>query len=159
MAQLFSGTPSGADPQSEAVRCYLQVHESIEYERWTSGSSRRVRADPHIFNYYNGRERGYVITLKSVNYERQLNVAFFQHRVSDEICALVWEQNLGICAPTINDAMEVLGDSFDVTHCVPFGKAYEMAEWIYHTLEDFWVESSCETQCQCAKKAKVVASD
>lgn len=161
MTALFGETHSGADHQAEAVRCYLQVLGTFEKEMWHSVRQTHVQAEPYIFNWYNGREHGYVVTLKSWDLRRQLNVAFYEHRIGDNICALVWEQNLGIKAPTIDNAQlseEYMNDHSRVTHSVPYGKPREMAKWIYDTLEDFWNETCDEVTCQCAKRAKVVAT-
>jgi hypothetical protein len=73
---------------------------------------------------------------------RQLNIAFFEHRNSDDICAIEWEQ-ITINAPTI-DSAEFGGmykNKFDVSQSFRYGEAIKMAEWIYGRLNDFWISA------------------
>jgi len=79
-----------------------------------------------------------------------LNIAFFEHRNSDELCAVKWGQCL-MNSPTINTAKfgdKVYTDKYDVSHSTSYGKAMEMVEWIANELEEYFTKHS-------AKKADV----
>lgn len=98
-----------------------------------------------VGRWENCREQGYVVSIRSrfpkegEPFEvRQLNVAFFEHRNSDSICAVKWEQET-LNSPTIEsmEAENVYEDKYDVSHSVDYDKHYEMADWIATQLEEF----------------------
>ena len=127
----------GADAQARATLAYLSEHEGITAS-WDD-EFRRYLARPIVGRWENGREQGYIISLKSNDYLKQLNIAFFEYRNSDSICAIKWEE-LTINHPTIDTAKfgDIYKTKYDVSHSVGYGKAAEMAEWIYEQLKDFW---------------------
>ena len=134
---LFQQNEDGACAQAKAVRAYLAMRDGIE-ESW-SAEWRRYQAEPKISRWENGREQGYVVWMKGVKHNRQINIAFFEHRNSDEICAIEWEQ-LTMNAPTIDSAVfgEIYKDKYDVSHRVGPGLPMEMADWIFERLTEFW---------------------
>lgn len=137
MTDLFQN-PDGASPQAQAVLAYLRQRDGIENSYEESGYAAR----PTVHRWCNCREQGYVILLRSADYTRQLNIAFFEHRNSDEICAVKWEQTT-INPPTIDTAIfgDVYKDKHDVSHSVGCGQADKMAKWIYEQLAQFWAET------------------
>jgi len=137
MANLFGVNEDGANYQARAVRAYLSMYDGIDesYDKeW-----HRHKAEPKINRWHNGREQGYVISMKNNDYSRQINIAFFEHRNSDNICAIEWEQ-FTLNPPTIENADfgNVYKDKYDVSHQVNVGMASEMANWIFQRLTDFW---------------------
>jgi hypothetical protein len=98
------------------------------------------KAQPEIARWENCREQGYVIVFRVGFSSPQLNIAFFEHRNSDSICAIEWEQST-INTPTI-DTMDTNGkvykDKWDVSKSVNVGNYDEMADWIMERLEAFW---------------------
>ena len=134
---LFQRADTGADPQAEAVKAYLRMHDGIQ-ESWSS-ELKRYTAEPKLSRWENCREQGYVIRLRSEGYKCQLNIAFFEHRNSDEIVAIRWEQ-LTINGPTIDNAKfgEVYRTKYDFSYRVSVGAAMRMADWIFGELTDFW---------------------
>lgn len=131
--------PTGANSQAEATLAYLRHFHAIE-ESWEDHD---YQARPTVARWENCREQGYVVSLRTKDYSKQLNIAFFEHRNTDSICAVKWEQNT-INAPTIDTmkADDVYKDKYDTSHDVGYGKAQEMAAWIYAQLEEFWVENN-----------------
>lgn len=103
----------GADFQARAVLMLLQgiCHEDVKVGRWE-----------------NCREQGYVV---SRGHDPQVNVAFFTHRNSDQLCAVKWQQS---SVNTLNIRTANFGDTYldkwDVSHSVGYGQIQEMAEWI-----------------------------
>lgn len=83
-----------------------------------------------VARWENCREQGYVVSCLNDRHE-QLNIAFFEHRNSDDICAVAWSQ-LTMNAPTIDTAIfgDVYKTKWDVSHSVGFGQFREMADWI-----------------------------
>lgn len=138
MNNLFIN-PNMASPAAQAVLAYLRRHDGIE-NSWDDES--RCLARPEVSEWHNCREQGYVITMRSKDYSRQINIAFFEHRNSDNICAVEWEQ----CTtnpPTIDTAN--FGDKYktkyDVSKSVRYDQALDMADWIYQRLTAFWRET------------------
>lgn len=128
----------GANHQAKAVRAYLAVHDGIS-ESW-SDEHKRCMAEPTLSRWENCREQGYVICLRGQPGPklRQINIVFYEHRNSDDICALVFEQ-WTINAPTIDTLPPgVFKDKYQVSHTEPYGNAMQMADWIYEQLVDFW---------------------
>lgn len=140
MASLFQDT-DGAGAQAQAVLAYLRHRSGIE-PSWSASEGKygRYEAEPKVDRWHNCREQGYVITFRSHNYSRQLNIAFFEHRNSDSICAIEWEQKT-LDPPTIDNMYtkgKVYKDKYDVSHTVGYGEAAQMADWIYQRLCEFW---------------------
>ncbi len=131
----------GADPQSVAVKAYLSGHSGIE-SSWSRERSEYL-AQPQIDRWHNCREQGYVVSMRSRSLQKQINVAFFEHRNSDSICAVAWEQTT-LNPPTIDSAQmgDIYKDKGDVSHAVSHGQAFEMADWIYKALESFWNQTA-----------------
>lgn len=136
MAKLFQND-DGADCQSRAVRAYLTAYDGLECS-W-SDEHKEYMARVEINRWHNCREQGYVVTMRSKNLRRQINIAFFEHRNSDEICAVRWEQRT-LNPPTIDNAEfgSVYKNKYDVSKSVRWGEALKMAQWVYDELESFW---------------------
>jgi len=132
----FKFINDGADPQAQAVRCYLAQHDGIE-NSWND-DHKDYDAWPRISRWENCREQGYVVWMRN-KAGTQINIAWFEHRNSDGICAVKWEQDT-LNAPTIDNAKfgDVYKDKYDFSHGVKYGKAAEMAEWIYNQLSAHW---------------------
>jgi hypothetical protein len=148
MANLFIN-PDGANHQAQAVLAYLRQSSGIE-DSWDDKAGKYL-AEPRVDRWHNCREQGYVVQMRSRDYSRQLNIAFFEHRNSDSICAVRWEQTT-TNPPTI-DTMptdnKFYKSKWDVSHSVGYGEPAKMAEWVLQELQQFWrstlkdVEHSC----------------
>lgn len=142
MPYLFGYNTDGADYQARAVLAYLSGKAGVECS-WDK-EHEEYSAKPRVARWHNCREQGYVIMLSSIDYRRQLNIAFFEHRNSDAICAVEWEQ-ITINPPTI-DTMKtgdaIYKDKYDLSHEVGYGKAADMAEWLFERLIVFWLATS-----------------
>ena len=137
---LKSYMQDGANPQAKAVLAFLQYY---------IGEDRNVM----VARWENCREQGYVVSLNSYNYRRQLNIAFFEHRNSDAIHAVKWEQKT-INTPNIDTAEfgdDVYTHKGDTSKSVGYGEVSEMAQWINNELEKFYVETKREKE---KKKSK-----
>ena len=140
MTDLENYFDDGANYQAQGVLAFLKNH-TIE-ESWNT-EKRKYDAEPRVSRWENCREQGYVIMMRSKDYSRQLNIAFFEHRNSDQICAVKWEQTT-MNAPTIDNAKfgDVYKDKYDVSHTVGYGEVAKMADWIAKQLDEFWNETS-----------------
>ena len=140
MSNLFNNDWRDANYQARAVLAYLQGNDGIEesYDK----ELRRYKAEPEVNRWHNCREQGYVISLRDERFSRQLNIAFFEHRNSDQICAIKWEQKT-LNPPTIDNAEfgDVYKTKYDVSHEVGYGEASAMADWIMGELKSFWTET------------------
>lgn len=133
----------GIGSQALAVMCYLNAHDGIESSwcRQTSKYLAQLQAAP----WYNGRERGIVFYLQSADYNNQINIAVFEHRNSDAICALLWTGRT-FNPPTLSDVPnKVYKDKWDVSHEVSYGCAPSMSDWVYNQLNSFWSDKSKES--------------
>lgn len=131
----------GANRQAKAVLAFLQdltIEDSWDSER------KKYIASPSVSRWENCREQGYIISMRSQDYSRQINIAFFEHRNSDRICSIKWEQ-ISINSITIDTADfdgQCYSDKYDVSHSVGYGEVLAMANWIQEELHEFWNESS-----------------
>lgn len=141
----FLGNRDGAGPQAVAVLAYIAEHSGIEPSY--SSEQHRYLAEPRTDRWHNGREQGYVISMTAPAYTgKQINIAFFEHRNSDEIHALVFMAKTYGEPPTMARVPEdVYRDKHDTTHRVSHGKAADMAEWIVEQLTAFWVTETQKT--------------
>lgn len=140
MTNLFHYMRDGAGAQARAVLAYLQATDGIE-SSWNHEKG-RYDAEPKIARWENCREQGYVISLRGSDYTEGINIAFFEHRNSDSICAVVWN-GTSMNSPTIETANfgEAYATKWAVDHTVGYGKAAEMAEWILEKLGSFWTSN------------------
>lgn len=141
MTELSKYQDDGANYQAQAVLAFLRRGADIESSYNQEKS--RYEAEPKVARWENCREQGYVISLRSKNYQRQLNIIFFEHRNSDSICAVKWEQTT-LNSPTIDTAEfgDVYKDKYDTSFSVGYGEILKMANWIREELENFWKETS-----------------
>lgn len=132
--------PDGANAQARAVLAYLSAHDGIEGS-W-SAEGKCYDARPEVARWHNCREQGYVVFMRAKDRSRQINIAFFEHRNSDSICAIEWEQLTVSGNPPTIESMDTGGTvyktKYDVSHSVAYGQAAEMADWIYARLTAFW---------------------
>lgn len=135
----FSYLDDGANYQAQAVLAFLRGTGNIE-ESWNA-EFKYYDAKPEVARWHNCREQGYVVSLRGPRYSNQINIAWFEHRNSDSICAVEWNATY-TNPPTINDIPEdapFYKSKWDVSHSVSVGKASEMADWINERLHSFWL--------------------
>lgn len=96
--------------------------------------------------WYNGREAGFVVSMKENGYTGKcVHIAVFEHRNSDEICALRWEtDNFYFNHPLEDKNIFDIAyggknkTKYDLSKTVGYGKCGEMAEWVYEQLASFY---------------------
>jgi len=139
MPTLNEYMSDGACPAARAV-LGIMSRFSIE-ESYQDGN---YQASIEVARWENCREQGYVLMLSTKDYSKQLNIAFFEHRNSDQICAIKWEQRT-MNAPTIETAEfggQCYEDKWDTSHEVKYNEHYKMAEWIEEELTVFWLSNN-----------------
>jgi hypothetical protein len=141
MIKLCDYLQDGANYQARAVMCMLQLEflESIENDGGT-----KIEPNLLVSRWENCREQGYVVRLRKWKSSKQLNIAFFEHRNSDEICAVMWVQNNTMNSPTIETAIfgDVYTNKYDTSFSVPYGNISQMADWIRKEIEEFWYDGT-----------------
>lgn len=145
MVRLDSYFEDGACIAAQAVMILAKGMSNIE-SSWDP-EWKEYQAKIRLSRWENCREQGYVFFLKSKDFKRQLNIAFFEHRNSDSICAVKWEEVTDNASPNLNNLLnqkEVYKDKWDVSHSVKYNEHYQMAEWIVKQFNDFWEETSVE---------------
>lgn len=148
MEHLARYMKDGACAQARAVLAFLQDHEGIE-SSWNA-ERRWYDAEVKVARWENCREQGYIVSVYHMPSHRQLNIAFFEHRNSDCICALRWEQ-WSINTITIEHAKFENGyrdDKYNVDHQTKFGEVAQMAEWIHDEFEKFWIECGTNVEVE-----------
>jgi hypothetical protein len=132
---MFSNNYQDPSAQAKAVLAYLDRYDGVEP---SYNKDMHMYEPCSIAEWHNGRERGYVVMFRNAKRD-QLNIAFFEHRNSDEICAISWVQNT-LNPPTMETAKfgDVYKNKYDVSHSVGVGGAMEMADWIYDQLCAHW---------------------
>lgn len=140
---LKSYLEDGACHQAQAVLAFVKGLCHIDGS-WDS-ETKTEKARIEVARWENCREQGYVLSLLSEGYKRQLNIAFFEHRNSDNICAVKWEQ-VSMNSLTIETAKfgDVYKDKYDVSYGVGYGEVLKMSRWIIQELNKFWSETSKE---------------
>jgi hypothetical protein len=145
MTELKNYQEDGANYQAKAVLAFTQRESNIE-KSWDA-EQKRYKAEPRVARWENCREQGYIISLKTEDYSKQLNIVFFEHRNSDSICAVKWEQS-AMNTITIENAQfgDVYKDKYDTSFSVGYGEVVKMADWITKELNDFWITNLKEKQ-------------
>jgi len=123
------------------AQCVLICMRGSEIEESYNKEFNHYDAEINVSRWENCREQGYVAMLRFRG--KQLNIAWFEHRNSDSICAVMWEQPT-LNAPTINNAKfgKIYKDKYDVSHSVGYGKFVEMSEWIMKQFTEFWIKNN-----------------
>jgi hypothetical protein len=137
MTNLNNYLDDGAGAQAQAVLAFLRDF-AVE-ESW---NSKHLLYDAviKIGRWENCREQGYVVSLTNPNHQ-QLNIAWFEHRNTDSIHAVMWEQHT-INTPTIDTAVwpdNIYRDKYDTSFDVRYGQVVKMADWIGKQLTAFWL--------------------
>jgi hypothetical protein len=90
--------------------------------------------------WYNGRERGLVFTMSHRHASSAcLNIAVFEHRNHDGICAVAWEDTRGVNPPTLEDIPEgTYTNKFDTSHEVGYLEIGAMLEWMVEQFSSFY---------------------
>lgn len=124
--------------QALAVMAYLNTYDGIE----PSWNGHRYTAEVKAAPWYNGRERGIVFYMRSQQYKHQLNIAVFEHRNTDGICAIRWDGTT-FNPPTLTDIPEgTYQNKWDTSKDYDYGEAAQMAKWLYDEFTEFWKEYS-----------------
>ena len=87
----------GAGMQARCVLCYIQDY--VIRESWDDKSN-YYKEKIEVGRWENCREQGYCVSLVNEAHH-QLNIAFFEHRNNDSICAVAWKE-LTLNTPTID---------------------------------------------------------
>lgn len=140
MTNLKTYLQDGANYQARAVLFFLQGYSHIE-KSWNK-QLEKYEAEPKVARWQNCREQGYIISMRTKDASKQINIAFFEHRNTDSICAVKWEQ-LSVNTITIETAEfgDVYKDKYDTLFCVGYGEVLNMAMWIKDELNNFWINN------------------
>lgn len=127
----------GANRQAQAALAFFQYLMADGIEESWNDTWKQYDADIGVARWENCREQGYVLML-TVGRE-QLNIAFFEHRNVDSLCAIKWEE-WTMNSPTVDTANfgDKYSDKYDTTFDVNHGEAMKMAEWMLEQFKTFW---------------------
>ena len=129
----------GANRQAQAALAYFQYLLGDGIESSWNDKWKQYDAVVHVARWENCREQGYVLMLRNKSYSNQLNIAFFEHRNVDSLCALRWEQRT-MNSPTIAtaDFGEAYVDKYDTTFDVAHSDIVKMAEYLRDEFINWW---------------------
>lgn len=134
--QIKNYMNDGANFQAQCVLAYLR---GFTIEKSWDKDNKYYQAEINVSRWENCREQGYVFMMHNKK-RKQLNIAVFEHRNSDSICAIKWIQNT-INAPTIENANfngECYRDKWDVSREVNYMDILEIGDWIKIQFESHW---------------------
>jgi len=135
----------GAHWQSRAVLVCLQGLNDGKIEASYNEKTNKHDVTIEVARWENGREQGYICSLV-VPFAKQLNICFFEHRNSDEICAVKWEQvsmnSIGIV--NMDTKGTIYQDKYDVSFKVKYGKFLQMAEWIKNEFDIYYANNKTD---------------
>ncbi len=124
----------GANWQAQAVLAYLRNYAEVFIDQTYNKEYRRYEATISAGRFENCREQGYIV---SVSYKgEQRNYAFYEHRNSDSICVVKFDQ-LTINTPTLEDVCNRMSDKYDYTKSFDWGEILACGEWIGKDIENF----------------------
>jgi len=106
----------GAGSQAKATLAILQG--------LLSGNIPEVK----LGRWENGREQGYIVYYYNSKIQKQINIAFFEYRKTDDLCAIKWEQTSIDKAITLVNAD--LPAPYKHSYEVNYGQILKMAKWI-----------------------------
>lgn len=126
----------GVNSQAWAVAVLL-AQEEVEFENDEVKLRYSIATSP----WYNGRERGFCFQFGNW-LGPILNIAVFEHRNSDALCALRWEtKSLDMNPPTIDRdgklAYPTDSKYNDIAHQEAYREVGKMVEWIKEEFEKF----------------------
>ena len=135
----------GANRQVQAVLAMFQMFLCDGIEASWNADWGRYEADITVARWENCREQGYILSMRAQDWNKgQLHIAFFEHRNSDELCAIKWNKT-SMNTPTINDVPEdAFPDKWTHAHEEKYGNVRQMAHWIFVQFEEFWEEGKRE---------------
>lgn len=136
-ANLIGNNHDGANYQAQAVLAMVRYRLGGGIESSWDDQQKRYVAEPMVHRFDNCREQGYVIYMRSADYGRQINIAFYEHRNSDSIYVQV-NQIKTLNAPTLEVVTDGMADKYQHSFRSDVGQVDAAAEFIETTLVDFW---------------------
>ena len=127
--------------QAVAVAAYLDSMEP-DFADWDEGLADYL-VEVSKAEWHNGREQGYVYSVRKPGSKTEGHVAFFEHRNCDEIHAVAWMADALPFGkvPTLEDIPDgVYETKYDSIPIGQWGEAGKAAMWIYEKLGDFYSE-------------------
>lgn len=136
---LFNYMQDGACPAARAVLAYLQSESTNIQASWNK-EYHCYDARFEIGRWENCREQGYIVSLKNKDHSQQLNIAFFEHRNSNDICCIKWLQYSinSLSIDTMDTKGEVYNTKWDVSKSFNYDGIIECANWIAGEFRQFW---------------------
>ena len=155
----------GLNPQALSV-AQLLSERAPEFATYEDGC---YDVDFTTKTFYNGRERGMVISMRVVSLGWKapvLHIAIFEHWNTDGLCAIKWEGDFIYNAPTHKDIPKEAYSFRSLTNRFPkgetassfvvdWGQIGEMVNWVYNQFSEYYDQS--QTTKITSNKEKVTA--
>ena len=135
----------GANRQVQAVLAMFQYLLADGIEDSWDDTFKDYKAEIEVARWENCREQGYTLMMRAPWMSgNRLNIAFYEHRNHDGICAIKWEQNT-LNSPTIDTLPDgVFENKWEVSYEVKWGEVTKMAKWLFKEFEHFWIENTSD---------------
>ena len=131
----------GINRQARAVMQYLDREPN--FAEYREG---QYRVNFVTRPWWNCRESGFVLSMQQSHYSGPwLHIAVYEHRNSDNICALRWETEREYMNHPLEDKNiwdNAYGGAdktkYDVAYSVGEGEVSQMADWVYSQFEEYY---------------------
>lgn len=136
-AKLIGNNADGANYQAQAVLAMVRYGLGDGIESSWDSDLKRYRAEPEVARFDNCREQGYVIYMRDRAFKEQINIAFYEHRNSDQIYVQINNERT-LNAPTCEQITKRMVDKWSCAHQVSVGEIEKAADFIVKALAEFW---------------------
>jgi hypothetical protein len=154
MTNIVSYLNDGANWQAQAVLAYLRANSEYALSKAESSEPYKwgINTEIKVGRFENGREQGYVFTVRLYNYrtnngeQMQRNWAVFEHRNWDGIVVFVsdeWTLN----TPGIGEIYGERGKS-DYDKSFQYGQILECGKWLVEQIRAFIDENYKEKEVE-----------
>lgn len=135
----------------KCVFLVAQILESMETEflPYKNGLGGYYGADFQTRPLYNGRENGLVFSMTTGKFKEKktINIYVYEHRVCDDICVTIWEDDsyakgVGFTYKDIVNADDKYKNGLYIDKSFNYGEYQQCAEYVYERFADFSV--GCE---------------
>lgn len=127
----------GANHQAQAVLAMVRYLIGDGIEASWNDEWKQYDAEPKVTRYDNCREQGYIVFMRSKRRDKQINIAFYEHRNSDQIYVQVVEKNT-FNSPVASDIYATMKDKYDCAFSAGCGQIEPVAKFVKNALVEFW---------------------
>lgn len=127
MTNIENYLNDGANWQAQCVLMYLRAN---------IGSMDIMNI--YVGRYENGREQGYIFSVRNEPLETQRNYAVYEHRNSDQLCIVRFDTELTVDTPSKQKVWDAMQDNkWNYTKAFGCGDIEQCGEYIINDMKQF----------------------